>query len=208
MIFIINLISKKINDGIRLFVNLNNRKKLKNEDFSLISNDCTGAFILHDLGVRFNSPFVNLWIKPKDYIKLLSCLEDYMDEELYFIEELGIHYPIGVLKDIRIYFQHYTSKEEAKEKWNTRKNRINYDNLFILFNDRNGCDFSDLTSFDNLKYTKKIVFTNKANTGLNSTFYIKGFDEQDNVGQLFEYMPHKAGIKYYDQFDYVNWLNS
>ena len=66
---------------------------------------------------------------------------------------------------------------------------------------------SDLTSFDNLKYTKKIAFTNKANTGLNSTFYIKGFDEQDNVGQLFEYMPHKSGLKYYDQFDYVHWFN-
>ena len=67
-------VRNKLNDLVRPFINHRNRKRLKNHDFSLIANNCNGAFILHDLGMRFNSPFVNLWIKPDDYIKILSDL--------------------------------------------------------------------------------------------------------------------------------------
>ena len=102
----------------------------------MISSNCNGAFILHDLKLRFNSPFVNLWIKPKDFIKLLKNFDEYMRCKLDKITEGGIDYPIGKLKDIKIYFQHYSTFEEAERKWEERKKRIDKENLFVLFTDR------------------------------------------------------------------------
>ena len=200
----------KLNTIVRSWINKRNRERLNNHDFSLIASNCNGGFILHDLGMRFNSPFVNLWMKPKDYIKMLGDLTMYMSEELTFVKEDGINYPVGLLRDVRIYFQHYDSEEEAKQKWNVRKARLNYDNLFILFTDQEGCTPSDLKQFDKLPFEKKVVFTKKSYPEIKSSFYIKGFENQPSVGPCYEYEPKRIfsiGKKYYDQFDYVSWIN-
>lgn len=128
-----------------------------------------------------------------------------MDMELKFTSETGIDYPVGILGDIKIYFQHYNSEMEAYEKWNTRKSRINYNNLFIMFTDRDGCTYSDLLAFDRLSYKNKVVFVNKPYPEIRSAFYIKGFENEACVGQCneFQYTYHK----YYDQFDYIGWFN-
>lgn len=180
-------------------------QKLESSTISLIASNCNGALILHELDIRFNSPFVNLWIKPKDFIRLLKNFDGYMTKELSETTEDGIDYPIGKLGDVTIYFQHYDSFEQAKEKWNERKTRINKDNLFVLFTDRDGCTYEDLVEYDSLPYNK-VVFTNKPYPEIKSSFYIKGFENLESVGHCYEYMPGKR-IKYYDQFDYVQWFN-
>ena len=124
------------NIRLREKINLENREKLKNSNFSVISSNCNGAFILHDLGQRFNSPTVNLFLYPKDFIKFVKNLKYYLSLDLKFIKEEGIEYPIGLLDDIKIYFMHYKSNEEAENKWNSRKERINYDNIFIMMTAR------------------------------------------------------------------------
>ena len=124
------------NIRLREIINNENRARLKNSDFSVISSNCNGAFILHDLGQRFNSPTVNLFLYPKDFIKLVKNLKYYMSLKLEFIKEEGIEYPIGLLDDIKIYFMHYNSNEEAENKWEERKARINYDNIFIMMTAR------------------------------------------------------------------------
>ena len=204
---IMGRIRNKLNDIVRPWINKRNRKRLKNHDFSLIASNCNGGFILHDLGMRFNSPFVNLWMKPKDYIKMLTDLKGYMAEELTFIKEDGIDYPIGLLRDVRVYFQHYNSEEEAKQKWDTRKERLNYNNLFVLFTDQEGCTKDDLEQFDKLPFDKKVVFTNKSYPELKSAYYIKGFEKQRSVGPCYCFEPCIIGKKYYDQFNYVCWIN-
>lgn len=180
---------------------------LKNKDFSLIASNCNGAMILHDLNMRFNSPFVDLWIKPQDFIKMCQNLSDYMNLDLQFTIEEGIDYPIGFLKDIKIYFQHYKTDKEAEYKWNERKPRINYDNIFILFTDRDGCTKQDLIDFDNLKYKNKAVFVHKPHPDINSAVYIRGFEQNDSVGMCMDYKGRFSLKRYYDDFDYVNWFN-
>lgn len=197
----------RFNRLFRRIINKKKNKKLKNTDFSLISSNCNGAFILHDLGMRFNSPFVNLYMLPDDYIKLLSNLKYYMSIDLVEYFEEGIDFPIGLIDDVRIYFMHYSTFYEAKNKWDERKHRINYDNLFVLFCDRDGCTYNNLIEFENLPLENKIVFTHKPYLDIESSFYIHGFESQKEVGNCFEYMPGKIGKKYYDQFDYVNWFN-
>lgn len=184
------------------------RKRIKNKNVSIISSNCNGAFMLHDLGLRFNSPFVNLWIKPEDFLKLLSDFDTYIQSDLNEISEEGICYPIGRLRDINLYFQHYSSFEEARKKWIERKKRINKNNLYILFTDRDGCSHQDLLKFDQLTYKNKVVFTNREYHEISSSFYIPGFENEESVGICSEFIPDKNWLRYYDQFDYVEWFNN
>lgn len=197
-----------LNDYSRSIKNKINKKKLKNKDFSLICNDCNGGVILSDLGVRFNSPFVNLWIMPKDYLRMLSDLQNYLNEELEFINDETYSYPVGLLKDVHIYFQHYPSQKEAFEKWNIRKERIRYDNLFILFNDRNGCTLDDLLCFDSLPYKNKAVFLHKPIPAIKSGVFIRGFEEKESVGICLDFKGKWSGKRYLDDFKYIDWFNS
>lgn len=195
-----NILRKRINDQ--------NRKRLKNKEFSLISSNCNGAFICHDLGLQFRSPFVNLWMKPKDYLKYLKNIEYYKTCDLRFVENSKYNYPVGVLQDIKIFFQHYKSEKEAREKWVERSKRIDMDNLFILFTDRDGCTYEDLVEFDALPYPNKIVFTNKKYDEIKSSFCISGFEKEKSVGNCFEFISPFSGKKRYDEFDYVSWFNN
>lgn len=77
--------------------------QLKNKNFSLIANNCNGGFILHDLGLKFMSPFVNLYINPDDYIYILENLPEMLNEELLFIHT-DKSYPVAKLGQAKIYF--------------------------------------------------------------------------------------------------------
>lgn len=66
------------------------------------------------------------------FIKFLRNIPKYLQTELTFCKEDNLSYPVGKLDDIKIYFQHYHSEQEAKQKWEERCKRINFENLFIL----------------------------------------------------------------------------
>lgn len=193
---------------LREIINKKNRERLKNTDFSLISSNCNGAFILHDLGLRFNSPTVNLFLNAKDYIKFLKKLDYYLSLNLVFNHNTNLNYPVGVLDDISIFFMHYKTEEEAKNKWEERKKRINYNNLFILMTDRDGCTIDDIKEFDSLDYKNKIIFTHLPHPEIKSCYYIKGFENENQVGLVYEFKNKDSGEKYYDDFDYVSWFNN
>lgn len=199
-------ISEKINRILRYFINRNMRRKLTNKNITLVSSDCNGTFILHDLGLRFNSPFVNLWMLPTDFIKMLSNFEYYNKQTLEFIKVKEVEYPIGKLDDIAIHFMHYKDEREVKMKWERRKKRQDMNNLFVMMTDRNGCTEQDLIDFDNLPFKNKVVFTHKYYPNLKSAYYIKGFENQKELGYIFEFSGI-SGKKYYDQFDYIRFFN-
>lgn len=191
---------KKINDE--------NIKRLKNENPTIISSNCNGAIILHDLGLRFNTPTVNLFMYPNDFLKFVSDLPKYTDAHNTLEEVKSFNdevYPIGKLKDIEIHFMHYKTFEEAKEKWFERCKRIDFNNIFIMMTDRDGCTYENLLDFDKLPYNK-VLFTNKNYPEINSTFYIKGFEDEQNVGIITE-SSSILGTRHIDQFDYVKFLN-
>ena len=197
-----------VNKFLRERINFKNRQRLKNKEVSLIANNCNGGFMCHDLHMQFRSPFVNLWLKPKDFLKYLKNIEHYMNSELTFIKEEGIDYPVGLLDDVKIYFMHYENEEIAREKWNERTKRIDFNNLFVLFNDGAGCTDEDLKEFDELPYKNKIAFVHKEKPEIASTYYIKGFENEESVGILSRYLNNHTGKRYYDDFDYVKWFNS
>lgn len=198
--------SKWINHSLRYCINTRNRKKLKNAHLTVIASNCTGGFILNDLQQRFNSPFINLYLTPKHFIRYLNHIAFYREQPLTFIQT-GKSYPVGKLADIEIHFMHYNNEQEAHEKWQQRTERMNLDNLFIIMTERDGCTYEDLLNFDQLPFANKVVFTHKHYPDIRSAFNIKGFEHQQMVGNLFDYSGLN-GKRYYDQFDYVKWFNN
>ena len=101
-------------------INQQNRRRLRNTNFSLIASNCTGGFILHDLKLQFRSPFVNLYMEPFDFIKYLEKMDYYNLCEFTFQSNLGYPYPVGMLDDLTVYFVHYKNEEEANNSWKRR----------------------------------------------------------------------------------------
>ncbi len=190
----------------RLYKN-RKRKKLKNTSPSIISSNCNGAMILHDLGLKFNTPTVNLLFEASGFIKFVSDLDRYLSEDLVEAES-DKPYPVGQLDDIKVYFMHYKSFEEAKSKWNERKERIDRNNMFFMFTDKDGCTDEDLIAFDALPYEHKVVFTHVPHPEIKSAYYIKGFENEKEVGILSDFKPGFFRRRYIDDFDYVSFLNA
>ena len=197
-----------INKLQRKAINKTFQKRLTNQGMSVISANCVGAFILHDLNQPFNSPFVNLYLDPSDFVRYLQNITFYQAQPLQFIQTEK-SYPVGLLGDLKVHFMHYHSEQEAREKWEARSQRLDFDNLFIMMTDKDGgkgAKYEDLQAFDNLPHPNKVVFTHKPYPELKSAFYIKGFESEGEVGDLFTFSGWN-GEKYYDQFDYVSWFN-
>ena len=81
----------------KLIRNKIERKKIKNKEFTILSNTCIGGIIYNDLGQRFLSPTINLYITPKDFVEFLENLDDYLSSEIEPVKSL-LNYPIGKIR--------------------------------------------------------------------------------------------------------------
>jgi len=196
-----------LNRFFRIPFNLKNRAKLRRRSVSLIANNCIGGFICHDLGLQFKSPFVNLWMRSDDYLKLLCDLEGYLGAELNFIKEEHIDYPVGLLRDVKIYFQHYATEEEARQKWNQRLARVDFENLYVLFVEIEGTSYENLAAFDQLPFPNKAMLTHRPYSEFQNAFPVPGYEESGYVGPCYHYRNGLTGMREYDAFDYVSWIN-
>lgn len=197
------------NTFFRKFHNAKNIKKLKNTTFTLIANNCNGTFLYHDLGVKFYSPFINLYLTTEDFLKYLKNIPHYQKATLTFLQDTNLNYPIGILDDIKIFFVHYTSQDLAKEKWEERTKRMDLNNLFILLTVDENCEQKILDDFDSLPFKNKIIFTNSKKINAKSAYYIKNFVMKGAAPHAYYKFINKfSGKKYYDQFDYVKWFNN
>ncbi len=158
------------------------RRRVSNRRFSIISNDCWAGMVYEELGIRYETPFVGLFLVLDDYMRLLRRLRFYCGTKLEFRtqsrheainawrESIGRHYPIGRLDDIEIQFMHYATEEEAEDKWTRRVQRINWDNLFVKI-----CWHDDprmegwLREFEALPFARKLAFVPRAVPGLSCT---------------------------------------
>ena len=182
------------------------RSRLRNMDFTIIGSNCSGAFMYYDLGMKYLTPTVNLSMEMDDFVKMVKNLKEYMNREL---KELREDYPcpVGLLGDVKIYFVHYKDFEEGKCKWEERKQRINWDNIFIIGSEKDGCSYETLQAFEQLPYENKVIFTRKAYPEFSSACYIKGFEEKEELGVLINFKQGILRRRYLDDFDYVKFLN-
>lgn len=136
-----------------------NYVKLVHSHISIFANDCWGGLTYHSLAMKFRTPLINMFETDEDYLKLVSNLKYYFSLKLEFdrwrYESNGDAYPVCRLDDILLYFNHYKSMTEIEEKWYSRVERINYNNLFIMMFTENR---HSLEMFSNLPIKKKVCF--------------------------------------------------
>lgn len=178
-------------------------KYVHSESYSIISCNCIGGLLYHDFNQKFLSPTINLFIESPDFIKLCKNLKDYMNYELIELNSTQ-NYPIGVLKDIKIHFLHYKTFDEAKEKWNTRKERINWNNIFVIMSDRDHFHPDLINEFLELPY-KKVLFSHKE-YNQDEIVFVRRDAKKDEVDDLTKYF-NFSGIKTYEYyFNFDKWL--
>lgn len=186
------------------------RKRLINKDFSIFSPNCYAGLIYHRLGVPFASPTINMYFPvKKQYLKFVSDIKNYINKDLVFIKDETYDCPVAMLGDVKIVFNHYKSNDEAADCWNRRKNRINYDNVFIIFDDISDAEYSDLLEFQKIKCRGKVIFTAKHYPDIPCSIQIKKYE---STKMLKPYLLDRSiwtGKNVADRyFDFVNWLNS
>ena len=156
-----------------------------------------------------NSPTRNFYFEAEDFIKFCSNLPYYLTltitEDLSVPPQRGL---TGKLEDIRLFLLHYHSLQQAQEEWERRKSRVNFDNIFLVMNDRNNCTEEHIKAFNALPYPHKICFTHVAYPRYGSTYVIPGSEKQKQVPVLVDYVSPFSLKKHYDAFDFVAWLNS
>ncbi len=200
----IQSVLKNIPYSIRRFLV---RRSVKSRDFSIISNNCWAGTVYRYLDMPYLSPTAGLYFFSEDYIKFVSDLHYYLDTPLKFIdateskyyEELKKRYqtekPIGIIDDVEIVFLHYKTQEEAKEKWDRRKARVNYDNIILKFSRMNLCSEKEIDAFNSLPFENKIFINNQLPLKYKSEIYLNLSDNEHGIIRDNEPFPGKLKLK-------------
>lgn len=186
-------------------------KRLENTDFTIISNNCWGGVIYDWFGLEKQSPTIGSYFFADEYLKFLKDLKKYLAMDLQVVpaEESrhadilfrkGQEVPVGVLGDVEIVFLHYKDPIIAKEKWNRRLERINWDNLIYKFSYMNGCNDALLEEFESIQGVKKICFVNKVFPQYPDTVVMPYLDGDGQVGDDTFY--------WHRNFDIIGFLNT
>lgn len=174
-------------------------KKIIDNDFTIISNNCWGGFIYQSYGIEYKTPTIGLFFMADDYIKFVYNMKEYINLPLEFIEAKESKYlehfkndknfgtyPIGKLRDVEIHFLHYTSEKEALDKWNRRVKKINWNRLLFKFNDQNLCTKDHIKKFNDLPEKNKICFTSNWEFKENSIIKIKSLVNYTAIKASYE----------------------
>ena len=179
-------------------------KKLKNRDFTIISNNCWGGIISEKYGLKKNSPTCGLLIEGEDYIKFCKNLQYYTTQQLEFIPFQkgkysflypGQSFPVAKLDDIEIYFMHYASEQEAADKWYRRCKRINWENIIYKLSERGSFNKELVSEFMELPLENKLCFA---------------YDKIDGVIHVpeLQWLAADETLFFAERFDEAEYLNS
>lgn len=187
------------------------RRRVTARDFTIISNDCWGGMAYEELGRRYDTPFVGLFLMLEDYMRLLPRLRFYCESKIKFApqsrhEEINSWrdtiqkpYPIGRLGgDVEIQFLHYASADEAEAKWTRRAARIHWNRLLVKM-----CWHDDprmeewLREFERLPFEHKLSLVPHQNPALKHSVVLRDYTT-DGSAQYWSAHRH---------FDVAAWLN-
>ena len=202
--WLFRFIDKKVSDHFR--------NKLTNDNFSIICSNCIGGTIYHRLGKRFLSPNINLFIPERQFVDYCLNLQYYLAQEPEIVES-ELPYPLGKLHgngkdlpDIDIHFNHDHDPGEACRKWNDRKQRINWDNLYIICYNLDGVTVDQLRQLEQIPCNNRVVLTKEPLPEIPWSYYIK---PNMKYKYPFAYLGKDVfGVRHFEkEWDYVSFLN-
>lgn len=113
---------------------------------TFISNDCLGGELYRSLNLPYLSPFIDILFEGTVYNNFLKDLRFHLSQPITFIpraktltlkkenEHILADYPVFQLgnPDMEIHWIHSDNEEDIKNKWNSRKERINYERIITI----------------------------------------------------------------------------
>lgn len=176
------------------------------EPFTIISCNCIGGMVYHDLKMPFSSPTINLYIPSGEFIRFVADLKNYLAETPIEEEALTnkMGFPVLLLKDIHLYCKHYPNVKEAIVAFERRKTRVNYDNIFVILSDRDGFEDSMIKDFDKLPY-RKLIYTSHPLESENVVL-VKKDQGKKEVDDLTKFYDFKGERVYEHDVDLYQWL--
>lgn len=187
------------------------KKKLKFQNFTIISNNCFGGIFYRNNNLEYLSPTCGLAFMAEEYIKFLNNMKYYLEKDIEpiniedskyvsFLKKIKYNSPIGKIEDVEIMFFHYDTIEQAIEKWNRRKKKINYDRIIYKFNDQNLCTYEHIKKFNEFEAENKICFTSKKYEEFD-TIQLKKFEGYEYVLSDVNEKDYK---KQFNMYKYIN----
>lgn len=181
--------------------------------FSVISQNCLGGIIYHDLGLPFTSPTIGLAIYGDDFVRFVEHLAEYLEIEAQpagFQANASKTYPLIRVGDITVDAVHYESPEQAAEAWNRRARRVNLDDVRIIATmwDLGG----DPSLADRLRACgyPLIIFSGEPSERADTLSLTGTGWHVDDRGIVHPILTDWAsdGKRYFEHiFDFVGWLN-
>ena len=157
------------------------------------------------------SPTINLWINKEDFIIFVKNLKGFLSAELIELKSSEQSYPVGIIKynnqSVTINFMHYKTFEEAKEKWDERKKRVNFNNIFIIQLIGENLTNEDIDKFNSIPFTNKLLITYENNTNNKNIITHPVFLKDYIPGKILRYKSRFSLKRYMDDIDYVSFLN-
>ena len=189
------------------------QRKLKNDNFTILCSNCVGGTLYHRLGKEFMSPTINLFMTNTDFVDFCVHMDYYLAQRLCFVDSNKPH-PVAALcgngtdiPTITIYFNHDRKNEEAENKWERRKKRINRDNMYIMLYNLDGITVDKLKELENVNCKNKVVLTAKPLPEIAWSYCI-----EPNIKAQYpnSYLGKNIfGLRHIERaFDFVGFLNS
>ena len=186
----------------KLFVPLlakSRKKRLKHDDFTIISNNCWGGCCYEWFGMAKLSPTVGAYFFAEDYVKFCSRLKYYLSLDLEIIPlSCSRHYEslekqhnskaiIGKLGDVEIVFLHYPNKEIVLEKWKRRVERVNWERIILKFSYQNNCSDELVKAFLDINEYPKFVLVGSAITNSADEIVFKRANGKETIDETINF---------------------
>ena len=75
----------KIRERMNLYLGKCRRKKLLDEDVTIISNNCWAGHVYRYFGIEYLSPTIGVYFFADDYVKFCKNLKYYIEQKMKFI---------------------------------------------------------------------------------------------------------------------------
>ena len=186
-------------------------RRLRHKKLCIIANNCLGSRFYKIIKREYNTPFVGLFLLPECFVKLSNNFEYYMSQEVRFVTESKYayinqlrenhegDYPLGLLVDLEINFLHYRSQEEALDKWDRRKKRMDWEHLYFVLIANGPCDDAMMRDFVKDRSLPKVCFHRREDFKLPGCVYIPSATER--MGNLYSQYQRFVG-----RFDFADWI--
>lgn len=183
------------------------RRQLHNSDVTFLVPNCIGGILFHDLGLQFRSPTVNLMMTQTDFVRFVLNLKDYLTQELEFFKHSEYVCPCAHLADVDVHFTHYDTEEAAAKKWHERIDRINWDNLFVFCEERDGLTEQEMRALSAVPAKGIVVFTANRYDDIPYALQIAEYQQAGEVGNILKRSYWNDSREYEKYFDFVKWFN-